>query len=208
MTTIITRLYADQASAQAVADMLARRGHDDVHVFASGGDTVARLRAAGVPLASASAYAPHMDKGNALVVARVGYNPVGAARDAMRALAAHPSIDAGVKDENHYIREDAVLTGGYVLDDHPHIFLRKDSLGEGRFFSRAFGLPMLRHRGTIMTSTSRSHGHVIPMKLLSTKNSKSAMGGGRLMAGIIPHLTGRDWQWSKFFALPSVIGRD
>jgi hypothetical protein len=204
MTTIITRLYADQAAAQAVADVLAKRGHEDVHVFTDGTDAA---RAAGVPGDAAAAYARHMAKGNALLVVRAGFNPVGAARDAIRTLAAHPGIDAGLRSEEHYIREDAVLTGGYVLDDHPHMFLRKDSLGEGRHFSRAFGLPMLRHRGTIMTSTSRSHGHMIPMKLLSQKSGTSAMGGGRLMAGIFPHLTGSGWQMSKMFSLPSVIDR-
>ncbi len=104
MTTIISRLYKDQKTADAVAAGLA---HEEFpagtyDVIAAGDDTEARITAAGVASASAAAYAPNVDAGNALVVCRAPFTPFGAARVAMQVMDGKETLDAGVENENAY----------------------------------------------------------------------------------------------------------
>ncbi|MGL6208227.1 MAG: hypothetical protein ACRC14_00150, partial [Paracoccaceae bacterium] len=84
MTTIISRLYSDRAGAEAVAGALHAAGHDadTVHILTGGG--TAAMKAARLSPAAIAAYSKAMTGGQALLVVQAPFNPVGAARSAMK----------------------------------------------------------------------------------------------------------------------------
>ena len=100
MTTIITRLYADDATAQSVVAALVRGGidADSITVFHSA--DAATLKAARVDATAAAAYAAALIGGRALVLAEVGFNPIGAARKAIKIVGRTPSVDLGLAEED------------------------------------------------------------------------------------------------------------
>jgi hypothetical protein len=112
MTTIITRLYESDASAQAVVSGLAEAGFPEktYETIDNSGNPVADMEAAGVDADAAAAYAAKMGQGNKLVVVRAPFVPFGAAREAMRIADSEPAMDAGVSNENVLIREEQVET--------------------------------------------------------------------------------------------------
>lgn len=162
MTTIITRLYPDLATATSVAANLAQGGHDpstiDVITRSGEGSVSARIRAARVQAAAAAAYAPRVEKGAALLVVRAPFAPMGTALHAKRLVNRTPSIDVGLAEEEHYIREQPnVETAGKVLS------------GTVFYMSNP-------HRST-------SHGHVLGSNpILPSKPRTSAMAGGGYMS--------------------------
>jgi hypothetical protein len=184
MTTIITRLYADHATAHAVSAALVAGGLNEDAVTVITSPDKAAMRAARVHAGSAAKYAAAMTGGQALVVAEAGFNPVGAARKAIKIVGRTPSIDCGVADEDDYQREyvssvyaNSVMQGaplmltnkfarfshGHILGSNPviHSRPRTSAIRGGAFMSRFFW-PMKR------VSTSRS--------------STSAIRGGKLMS--------------------------
>jgi hypothetical protein len=200
MTTIITRLYADAGKARAAAQDLMGRGHSDdyIGIITRDGDgSVAdRMHAWRVNKGSAAAYGPHVANGAALLVVQAPFNPIGAARDVMRALKKHPSLDAGVANEDEYIREQmSVETSGKVLQgtvfymSNPH---------RSNFHSHILGSnPIISGK----TKTSAISGGAYmstkfwPMKLISApKERRSAISGGFLFSSLfgIPTVI-RDW---------------
>lgn len=173
MTTIITRLYADAATARNVASALMARGLDqdliDVVGPEGAGTMAERMNAASVPPATAAAYAAAMTQGRTLVVVQAPFAPMGTARNAMRTMDRTPSIKVGV-DEETYIRIAPSLDNrSSVMTDHP-------------FFMSNPHRPM-------------SHGHVFGAKLLSAhKERRSAIAGGKLMSGMfwpMKHISAR-----------------
>ncbi len=163
MTTIITRLYSDAASARAVMTDLLGQGHaeDTIDVIVRDGatDLTHRLQAARVNPAAAATYAKHMSgSGKALLVVRAGFNPVGAARNAMKVVGRYPSLDVGLANETQYLREDgssamatSVMKGHPLLMSNPH------------------------HKA--------SHGHILGSNPISAPRTKrSAMAGGGYMS--------------------------
>jgi hypothetical protein len=193
MTTIITRLYSDDAAAAAVA-ALASGGLDAdmVRVIPAGEGAAAAMKSARVADASAAAYGKAMQAGHSLVVVEVGFNPVGAARKAMKILAKHPSVDVGLASEDGYIEEIAdvsnrgtlmagnplVMSNNFARPPHGHILgsnpispsrPRTSAIAGGAYMSKAFW----------------------PMKLVTSKTTNSAMSG--------------TWQLSKLFGLPTII---
>ncbi len=194
MTTIITRLYPDIAAAQAAVHELMGRGHSDdyLNIISRDGDgSVAdRMRAARVNARSAAAYAPHVASGAALVVVQAPFNPMGAARHAMRVLDRHPSLNAGVENENEYIREEPRMeTRGSILHDHP-LFMSHDMAARDRgTVSSAFGLRTLSPRKT-KTSAMSGGGFMstklLPFPLLSrSKEKTSAIRGDWTLSGML-----------------------
>ncbi len=192
MTTIITRLYSDDAAHAAVA-ALASGGFDAdmVRVIPAGADAKSAMGAARISDVVASAYAAAMKSGHSLVVVEAGFNPVGAARKAMKILAKHPSIDVGLESEDNYIREfpDArhsnsimagnplVLSNPYAKASHGHI------LGSN---------PVSRSKPR--TSAIRGGAYMSkmfwPMALLSKPRSRnSAIAGGKLFSDSIGIMT-------------------
>lgn len=79
------------------------------------------MPAARVTPSATTTYAKHMsNSGMALLVVRAGVNPVCAARNAVKVTARFPSLDAGLENENQYLREDASATiTPSVMKVHP-----------------------------------------------------------------------------------------
>lgn len=185
MTTIISRLYSDTGTAHAVQAALLAAGHPqsaiDV-VTGAAGD----IAATGVSSDTAAAYAKAMDAGKALVVVRAGFNPVGAARNAMKVVDSFASIRVPGADGDEYIR---VQPSGEkflsILPDHPRFLSQDMTATTGRKrgpVSLAFGLRLLSKRST---KNSAMHGggfmstKFLPFPLLShRKTSTSATHGG------------------------------
>jgi len=193
MTTIITRLYADDAAAVAVA-ALVQGGidRDGIRTVTAGEGAMAAMRAARVSAVAAAAYAGAMQAGQTLVVAEVGFNPVGAARLAMKILARHPSVDVGLATQDDYIEEmveiettGSVFRGGRLVMSNP--FARPS---HGHILGAN---PVIR--GRVSTSAIRGGAYMSkafwPMKLVSHKSSSSAMSGTFLV--------------SNLFGLPTIL---
>lgn len=184
MTTIITRLYADPATAHAVAAFLVAGGldEDDVTVITSA--NLAAMKAARVDKGSAAKYAAAMTGGQALVVAQAGFNPVGAARKAIKIIGRTASINCGVVDEDDYQPEIIDLAyASSVMDGAPLLMTNKFArLSHGHIFGSN---PVLPSRPR--TSAIRGGGYMSksfwPMKLVSNgRKSTSVIKGGRLFS--------------------------
>jgi hypothetical protein len=191
MTTIITRLYADPATAQAAARDLEGRGHSDSYISIitrdGAGTAAERMRALRVPGEAAALYDPRIGQGAALLVVAAPFNPVGTARHAIRTLDRHPALDVGLRSEDTYIREQPTIeTRGQILPgtvfymtnphrptSHRHIFgqdpiirsgPRRSAIAGGAYISTKFW----------------------PMRLLSAPRKRnSAIAGGMLMSSLI-----------------------
>jgi hypothetical protein len=198
MTTIITRLYKDLATAQAVAAELSLAGHDSATIDVIGrdgeGNAEARMAEARVPRASAAAYAGGVAKGAALLVVRAPFAPMGTARHAMRVVNRTPAIDVGLADEDVYIREQPrlektgkVLPGTVFYMSNPH-----RSLTHGHIFGKN---PLIasKPRTSAISGGAYMSTKFWPGKLLSApKERTSAIRGGMLISSIfgIPTLSG------------------
>jgi hypothetical protein len=207
MTTIITRLFADAAAAKAAVDDLLSRDHDprtiNVISGSAGDSAVDRIRAARVGAAAAAIYAGHVEQGRALVVVAAPFNPVGTARDAMRALSRHPAMNVGVADENVYMREQPrVDISGKVDSRHTLWMTRPGSIGAG---GPIFGMAASGRKPG--TSAIRGGAYMStkfwPMRLVTApKQGRSASSGGGLMfgRGLMPS----GWTISGMFGVPLV----
>lgn len=196
MTTIITRLYPDVATAQAVVAALAAKGHtpDTIDIITSG--EAAGLKAARVGASAAAAYGPALTGGKALVVVRAPFAPIGTARSAMRIVNATPSIKVGLEDEDEYIREDPVvmvrdrvLPPGTFFMSNPHRSLPRGHILGSNPISRGRRATSAIAGGAYMSTK------FLPMKLVSTgRQAKSAMHGGWLVSSMFGMATViRDW---------------
>jgi len=120
MTTIITRLYEDDAAANAVASGLSDAGFPAsiFDVIAGGGDVAGAMATARVSEEGAAVYGPLIDQGKKLVVVRAPITPFGAAKRAMSIVDSQPTVDTGLKNQDQYVREaivpetDAPFGGG------------------------------------------------------------------------------------------------
>jgi hypothetical protein len=187
MTTIITRLYADKATADAVAGALAGNGFPAsiYDVIPAGADAAARIRAAGVRKAFVDAVAEKLTGGRALVVVRAPFSPIGAARLAMELVDGAESIHLAGIDQNDYVESqpDPRLSLS-VLTDHPRFFsmdiIPGSNLRPG-LISDAFGIRLLTSRKR--NSAIRGGGYMstkfLPFPLLIRgRKAKSAIQGG------------------------------
>jgi hypothetical protein len=197
MTTIITRLYADEAAAQTVVAALLNEGHRtsyiDVITRHGGGDVAARMGAALVSRAAVAAYLEPVNEGRALVVVRAPFAPIGTALNAIRTVNLYPSIPVGLDDEDTYIREQPkVELSGKILTRHP-LFMSNPfrNLPHGHILGSN---PIIASRER--TSAIRGGAYIStkfwPMKLLSSQKERhSVIRGGFL--------------FSSIFGLPTVI---
>jgi hypothetical protein len=198
MTTIITRLYEDAATARAAADALLNNGHDaeTIDIIAGAEDTESRMKAARVNADSASAYAPSVASGKALLVVRAPFAPMGTARNAMKVVDRFASIKVGVENEDEYVREAAsVAARGSILADHPLLMSNKfRRLGHGHILGSNPIKPS-RPRTSAIRGGAFMSTKFWPMRLVSAnaKKGTSAISGG--------------WLISKSFGIPTLIGR-
>lgn len=201
MTTIISRAYESAKKANEVAAALHAKGHQDANVDVIAGekgeaaDSIAsRIEAAHVSSEAAAAYAKHVAKGAAVLVARVGMTPFGAAREAMAIADAHGPLDAGVANPNEYIRKVSER-GLYnnVLRDHPRFIstdMKPGSMGRYGLISSIFGISTLitRSRPTsVMPEGTLMSTQIMDFPLLSSRKPSGAVieGGGTVFSDLM-----------------------
>lgn len=196
MTTIITRLYPDLATAKGVVAALEANGHaaSTISIITkAAGSAEDHMHAARVPRDSAAAYAPGIDKGAALVVVQAPFAPIGTARDAIKVVNRTPAIDVGLADEDVYIREEPkveisgkVQQGTVFYMSNPH---RRH--GHGHVLGSNPILPS-KERTSAIRGGSYMSRMFWPMKLVSTnRQASSAISGGML--------------FSRLFGIPLLI---
>lgn len=151
MTTIVSRLYQDAASAEAVLQTLQEEDatSSGASIITKAKDAEAQMTALDVPEASAAVYAPHVNKGAALLVVRAEFAPIGIAQKIIGIVDDADPMDVGIAKENAYlaIEPDPGMFDWSVMRDHRK-FATWGSDGRKRgLVSQAFGWPMvMKHR--------------------------------------------------------------
>lgn len=197
MTTIITRLYSDPATAQAVANALAGQNLNLTSVdIITGNGAADRMRRAMVGADAAAAYAGPVAQGKALLVVNAPFAPMGTALKAIRTVNGFASLDVGLADEDAYIRnepevqlEGRVFTGTVFFMSNPH-----RPLPQGHILGSNPLLPS-RPRTSAIRGGAYMSTKFWPGKLISKHSDKlSVMRGGFLFSSLfgIPTLV-RDW---------------
>ena len=233
MTTVITRLYADGDAASAAARRLGWEGLPARAVQVIGGsgmsrDDIARkMEKAGVHETAVGTYAERVAAGNALLVVRATYKPLGAAQITRDVTARTKTIDIPGVVDDHYV-VDPPDHAPSVLKDHPRLLSLDLDFGEykGGPISAELGIPLLTrgHRNRPL-HVYRGGKHVSrafwPMPLISRKRSaNSAIHGGRHMSKLfwpMPLITrkertrsvvrGGSLPFSRALGLPTIIRR-
>ncbi len=191
MTTVITRLYADAKTANAaMSDLQAAGLRDDmVDMIGAGSDAADEMAAARVPDDAAAKYAEKLKGTASLVVARVPLMPPGAAMAAMAIVDGHDSVNAGVANQNAYIREQTDYSLFKPRLKHGHIIGHDLTPGYSERYglvTEAFGLRHLKPHRTKRSAIEGGgfkSGLFWPMPLLKKKEgSNSAISGGAHMS--------------------------
>lgn len=192
MTTVISRLYADEATANRVTSELKAAGFPEstMDVFKAGADA-ATLEGARLDEDSAKAYASVLTGDAALVVVRAPITPFGAARAAMTAADKVTSTRVPGTQENRYITETPnrdLFLGLSILTDHPR-FLSSDMNPRANanrgLVSQALHWKLLSDRKPRNSAWSGTHfmsKRILPFPLLrSRKPGNSVISGGKRM---------------------------
>lgn len=190
MTTIVTRLYETEEMARGVVEALRAEGFPDATLEVVTVADPEAMMAARVDRTAAERYARAMDAGYALFVCRAPFTPFGAARRAQQVANAVPSIDAGVSDENRYVREEADLGRhlSSVMHYHPLMMTRDDYVGSGWSgwrLSDVFGFTTVSRRKERPNNLTTGHMSrwFWPGPVLSGKaRGSSVIKGGRHMS--------------------------
>ena len=196
MTTVISRVYADEAAAQGVMSALREAGHPETNFdMFEGGERglTAKIIAARVSTDAAKVYVKMLkEEGARLIVMRAPFTPFGAARNAQSIMDSVDTIPAKVESETKYVREEPdmeLFIGQKILRDHPR-FLTPDMNSYANanrgLVSRAMHWKLLtkhRTKRSAMSGTRFMSQRIIPFKLLSDKPRKSSVisGGRRMM---------------------------
>jgi hypothetical protein len=154
MTTLITRLLADEGTASEAASALEARGfNEDAVAVISGSDASAAMEKSGVSEEVASAYSSGLSSGNALVAVRA---PFGMAGAAVTALKKFKPIDVGLESEESHISAvtDPEMSSSIIKGNKK--FLTGKGVTESGMRFTPFGFPMLskRQKGRASVDTS------------------------------------------------------
>lgn len=150
MTTVITRLYADEETACDIARQLKSEGIPKraLKVVVADGNKGAALaealKSAGVHSSAAAGYAERVAGGAAALVAKVNYKPLGAAK-LVRAITARAAVVAVENATEEFTCEDASEMTDNIMKDHRHIFLPQPCKADEKpgAFSERFGWKLL-----------------------------------------------------------------
>lgn len=160
MTTIITRLYPNQAAAEEVVSALREAGYQEREFKMVAGPQNSEIRgdqlrlreqmqALGVYETASKLYADHAADGAALVVVEAG---VGRAKQAIEIVESHSPINLGLATEDVFQRQTSSSVirqrryGAGVLRNDPKFASGAMAPGLSRSstpFSSALGLPLL-----------------------------------------------------------------
>lgn len=187
MTTLITRLYADEAMAQDAADALIaeRFGAGDMELITNDGatDLSSKLKDAGLRSTARAAYASAMGEGNVLLILRA---PFGTSVKAARTIDHIASIDVGLADETTHVPSSGPSLSSTIFRSHPLILSNPN---KNSMHAHVMGKdPILRGR----TKSSAIKGGAYmskkfwPMKLLlEAKTKSSVIKGGYHVSSMI-----------------------
>jgi hypothetical protein len=151
MTTVITRLYADEKTACDIARQMKNEGIPKralkvvVADGLKGGALTEALKSAGVHKRTAAGYAERVAGGAAALVAKVNYKPLGAAK-IVRDIAARAAVVPVENATEEFTCEDAPeMTTDNIMKDHRHIFLSETVKADEKpgSFSDRFGWKLL-----------------------------------------------------------------
>lgn len=232
MTTVMTRLYADEETARRIERRLYLQGFPRraTEVIAKregqGASALAdRMTTAHVPEAAAGTYAEKVATGKALLVVRATYKPLGAPRIARETLADSPVVKSGLDEEEFYV-DTGPERSPSILTDHPHFltFPREEAEMRPDLISASLGIPLISRKGP--KSTVYKGGRLMskmfwPMPMVIRKKSAdSVIHGGRHVSKLfwpMPLVTdkprrnsvirGGDLPFSRVFALPTILRR-
>ncbi|MCY4300574.1 MAG: hypothetical protein OXC68_02405 [Aestuariivita sp.] len=186
MTTVVSRLYADEGSANSVCESLKKADFPDHMVSVITEANASAIAETRVTRNDAVTYAEKMQTGNVLVVVRAPVNPFGAARAAMSIMDDVSSLHVGAQYPNLHIRE-AVNSSLFlsILSDHPRFFSMDIGPDKGRTRGLASdGLSwklLTEHRSRRSGSSGWfTSTKILPFPLLAKKSARrSAIAGGR-----------------------------
>lgn len=197
-TTIITRLYRDTKSAEAVRAALleARQDKQTIDIIdrsSAKGAASARERMleAKVGSEAADAYAEGVESGKALLVVRAPFVPFGTALNAIRIVDDFPSVDVGVKNQNLYVSEERRPEFGLsVLPNGPRFLTGKIDGNRGTV-SEAFQAPLLtkdRPRRSAIPGGALVSMKFLPFPLLTRDRHRDSVihGGAFVSRRIFP----------------------
>lgn len=186
MTTIITRLFSDAASAQTAVDRLTFRGMPkrDCTIIVAGENATSSMERAQVHESAIAAYSKHLTDGNAVLVVAATYKPLGAARLTRETLAKYETVDIAKIVEEHVApwQPDHAPS---VMKDHPLFFSIPGMIPPGPITAN-FGMKLLKPHKTkqpLISGKRRLSRMVWPMPLLSkSRKARSAKKGGGHMS--------------------------
>jgi hypothetical protein len=192
MTTVITRLYDEEETASATARRLNREGfpRHALQVITAKGlsreEIEDRMRRARVHDSAVTTYADHVAKGDALLVVRATYKPLGAARITRDITAGTKVKNVGSVVDDHYL-PDGPDHAPSVLKDHPRFLSLDLEPGEykGGPVSVEVGIPLLTrgHRSRplhVFRGGAYMSRWFWPIPLVTRRRkANSAISGGR-----------------------------
>lgn len=214
MTTVVSRLFADETTAEQAVTALKLQRHPDENIdkISAGNAAIDEMVAARVPVESAEAYNAAMSGGKTLVVCRAPFFPAGAARNAIDTMDLFDTVDAGVENENYYIREEPKMDLYTDISvDRTHRYwaswkFEREEFGVGtgkppsgrKYWGSFLGHPLMgagKFWGSIMhplTGAGKHWGSIMP----------PLTGAGKFWGSLLPPLTGAGKYWGSPFAHP------
>lgn len=230
MTTIITRMYSDEATANTVADGLREKNFPDVlfDVIAGNSDVTGRMATAQVAEAEAGVYGPMIENGNALVVVRAPFAPFGAAQTAMNVMEAGSPMEVAVEKANRYagsdideIYKELRIQHGYWADFLVPLISHREPSKEMTIMHGFWGDFVVPHLSKRVPSLSRTVRHGYWGRLIPHISKRQPSKGMTIRHGywgrLIPHIIRRNpvstsksdprFPFSNAFGLPMLINR-
>lgn len=190
MTTIVSRLFADVAAAEAAVQALVEAEATSAGaeiVTAEGGPSATRIAALDVDEDAAATYAAHIDQGAALVVVRAEFAPLGVARAAMETLDALEPLDVGVANENRYLTVQPKMgMHSSVIGDHPRYLTFSEGGRKRGLVFNALGIKALsarKERRSVLSGAPFMSSKIIPLLDGSRRKRTSASAGGTITGG-------------------------
>ena len=188
MTTVITRLYQDEASALGVRGRLNRAGFPRyaLSLFSgeqglSANELQAKMERALVPTDAARTYAARVAEGASLVVVRATYKPLNAVRIATETFASSGALSSGLETESFRIKTPPDHAPS-VMKDHPRFLTMAPSAESSvKLVSDQLGVRTLSHprrRDSVIHGGKRFFGEGIIHK----KTSNSVLREGSFMS--------------------------
>lgn len=187
MTTVITRLFTDETTARSAVDRLNFRGvpRRQCDVFVAGVDAP-KLEKAMVNADASATYLAALKSGQALVVVRTTYRPLGAARLTREILADRGAIETGGITEDYFVPGATYKHKTSILLDHPRILSSPHEIKLRGPITPSFGMGLLkphRTKRSVMSGGRYMSRAFWPTKLISQKARKpSVIHGGRYMS--------------------------